>query len=529
MLDSTFELPGWATAVDPRTGRQYYINLSEKTTTWDDPRKFNKSVHIPMQPIHGSPKKIQIYPTQQNYPVQAFQNSGHNLSVSASPVQSHRTTSHYSQSHTVEMSSLSRSSPHTSRVGSSLAKSHMQETSFTTSPTPMETEATVARVNQMFPTANENHIRMLLKKYLKSMYPKADDTIILDVLANTENNIQKATAKLIEMGYEKKEMTPAPHLAFTSRKKDHQTPSLLIQPTPPPKPKTADEKRKLKTKLMSQFKAIPEKIITMALESVDFSEEKALRILDIVVQEDKDQKTKKKVDDDKNAASSLSGLKNSRSIDLDSAAAIENDETMIINSDHSIITTPVSTPMTDRTVVDSSSSHDEGKTMHLLQVESDETPTSDASSCEQPVIGEKGKRHRTKARSDSNRSEKTKVTKKQDNKENKVVKKVMFEDFSYDTSEMPSSPVITSVAMGPNPSMSRGPRDELLLTDYVAWSGANPDILLSSKAKALGPNASNRVGSYTARGHNSDLCKGPQRGLAKGSIYSQLSRNVACN
>lgn len=91
---------------------------------------------------------------------------------------------------------------------------------------------------------------------------------------------------------------------------------------------------------------------------------------------------------------------------MDSAAAIENDETMIINSDHSIITTPVSTPMTDQTVVDSSSSHDEGKTMHLLQVESDETPTSDASSCEQPVIGEKGKRHRTKARSDSSRSEK---------------------------------------------------------------------------------------------------------------------------
>lgn len=61
------------------------------------------------------------------------------------------------------MSSLSRSSPHTPRIGSSLAKSQMQETSFS-SPSPMETEATVARVNQMFPTANENHIRMLLKK-----------------------------------------------------------------------------------------------------------------------------------------------------------------------------------------------------------------------------------------------------------------------------------------------------------------------------------------------------------------------------
>lgn len=96
---------------------------------------------------------------------------------------------------------------------------------------------------------------------------------------------------------------------------------------------------------------------------------------------------------------------------MDSAAAIENDETMIINSDHSIITTPVGTPMTDVTVVDSQSSatQDECKQMHLLQVESDETPTSDASS-ELPVIGEKGKRHRTKARSDSTRSEKYEIT-----------------------------------------------------------------------------------------------------------------------
>lgn len=58
---------------------------------------------------------------------------------------------------------------------------------------------------------------------------------------------------------------------------------------------------------MGQFKAIPDKIITMALESVDYSEEKALKILDIVVQEDKDlksKKDKKKVDnDDKNIIS----------------------------------------------------------------------------------------------------------------------------------------------------------------------------------------------------------------------------------
>lgn len=48
----------------------------------------------------------------------------------------------------------------------------------------------------------------------------------------------------------------------------------------------------MKARLQSQYKTIAEKIILMALESVDFSEEKALKILDIVVQEDKDSKNK---------------------------------------------------------------------------------------------------------------------------------------------------------------------------------------------------------------------------------------------
>lgn len=52
----------------------------------------------------------------------------------------------------------------------------------------------------------------------------------------------------------------------------------------------------MKARLQSQYKGIPEKIISMALESVDFSEEKALRILDIVVQEDKEKDSKKKTD-----------------------------------------------------------------------------------------------------------------------------------------------------------------------------------------------------------------------------------------
>lgn len=61
----------------------------------------------------------------------------------------------------------------------------------------------------------------------------------------------------------------------------------------------------MKARLQSQYKGIPDKIIAMALESVDFSEEKALRILDIVVQEDKEKDSKKKTDKDKKKGESV--------------------------------------------------------------------------------------------------------------------------------------------------------------------------------------------------------------------------------
>lgn len=74
------------------------------------------------------------------------------------------------------------------------------------------------------------------------MHPKAEETIILDILAMTENNIQKASEKLTEMGYDKKEMTPAPRLAH--RKNELPRQDLVIEATPPPKPKSLDEKKK---------------------------------------------------------------------------------------------------------------------------------------------------------------------------------------------------------------------------------------------------------------------------------------------
>lgn len=89
-------------------------------------------------------------------------------------------------------------------------------------------------------------------------------------------------------------------------------------------------------------------------------------------------------------------MKSSKSIDLDKAAAIENDENMIINSDHTIITTPIESP-------ESEDIENARKTVNqLIKFESDETPTSD----ETTAIDHVGKKKRLKARSDSTRSTK---------------------------------------------------------------------------------------------------------------------------
>lgn len=71
----------------------------------------------------------------------------------------------------------------------------------------------------------------------------------------------------------------------------------------------------------------------------------------------------------------------------------------------------------------------------------------------------------------------------------------------------------------------------LYRTDYVAWAGANPDIVKGRKQLSNGANAALRIKdkSYTPIGRSSELCKGPQ-GLAKGSMYQiKTAPNVACN
>lgn len=44
-------------------------------------------------------------------------------------------------------------------------------------------------------------------RYLKNVFPKVDETILLDVLEQSDNNVQKASERLIDLGYEKRNPT----------------------------------------------------------------------------------------------------------------------------------------------------------------------------------------------------------------------------------------------------------------------------------------------------------------------------------
>lgn len=159
-------------------------------------------------------------------------------------------------------------------------------------------------------------------RYLKGIYPKAEETLLLDILASADNNVQKASETLVSMGYEKRDAVP-PRASARSLVEQVQKAQSEAERTPPPLPKfkSIEEKQKsnetfsrlaiandsftfqlfsiflVKNQLQARYKDVADRIITMALESVDYSEEKASKILEIVLQDDKTAKaeTKKEV------------------------------------------------------------------------------------------------------------------------------------------------------------------------------------------------------------------------------------------
>ncbi|XP_046868032.1 myb-like protein H isoform X2 [Drosophila willistoni] len=315
--------PGWDCKYDQTTGNCYYINYFTKAMQLEDPRQGNykqlqnercSTESIALQPMVSNSSPYHVYPSNNLTAIRAFQERHQQPTlnnISTSPL-----LSASSRGHLVEMSSplpFQRSRP-----GANLSRrSTIQETSFTNQ---IDTDAVVSKIQNMFPTAGENHIRLLLKRYMKNIFPKADEMLLLDVLANADNNVQFASEKLISLGYTKRDMQQ-PH------KPNNRPPQLAgedqngtgedktVQHIPlRPKEYTEEEKANMQSLLMEKYPQIAERIILMALESVNYAEDRAVQILQIVQDEEEqrvasaNQKMKKNLDLSSQALSGGDGL-----------------------------------------------------------------------------------------------------------------------------------------------------------------------------------------------------------------------------
>ncbi|XP_034107782.1 uncharacterized protein LOC117570337 isoform X5 [Drosophila albomicans] len=569
--------PGWDCKYDQTTGNCYYINYLTKAMQLEDPRNGRnyKQLHnercstesIALQPLtqsshHGSPFHV-VYPSNNLTAVRAFQEREqrqqpalHNLSTSPLLSASSR-------------GQLEMSSPlpfQRARLASNMSRrSTIQETSFSHQQQ-IDTHAVVTKIQNMFPTADENHIRLLLKRYynreavvisalqvekhpvtmpgpfvtppaqrhlfhsnsafymtpparrldmgasrvtvtqsqsrtasplpggrlgslmsmhsgpsahghgagtgaavtatatalhgspqwrsspkphsspkmklryMKNIFPKADEMLLLDTLANADNNVQFASEKLISLGYTKREMQ-LPHRPNNRPPQlgqdQEQANDQAVQHIPlRPKEYTAAEKTDMEALLKEKYPQIAERIILMALESVNYAEDRATQILQIVQDED-EQRSKKHA-------------------------------------------TPKSLPQ---------------ECSNMLQVEQ--------------VDGGNITAHRHRAPHAAH-----------------------LENAQNAESTEFQSLIERMASLGPNSQLTKGANENLLLADYVTWNGPNTPLTQKHSAQGADANlllvASER--SYKATGRNEQLCKGAKQELAKGSIYAPgKSANIKCN
>merc|ERR1712227_410613 len=132
-------------------------------------------------------------------------------------------------------------------------------------------------------------------RYLKSVFPTVEEYLLLDVLANSENNVQKTADKLSKMGYVRRETPAAPRLHAKRKEEERLAEKRTPLPKPPPiktEKEKADLRRKMKEKYEKKFN-IPERILFMALESVLFDEDQANNLIQSMIEDDmKRQKAK---------------------------------------------------------------------------------------------------------------------------------------------------------------------------------------------------------------------------------------------
>lgn len=86
-------------------------------------------------------------------------------------------------------------------------------------------------------------------RYLKSVFPVVEETVLLDTLCSADNNVTYATERLLHLGFNKKD-TPPPRVSLRKAKESDEPKDVPKKPPPPPREKTPEEKMKSKTYLV---------------------------------------------------------------------------------------------------------------------------------------------------------------------------------------------------------------------------------------------------------------------------------------
>merc|ERR1711944_356362 len=103
-------------------------------------------------------------------------------------------------------------------------------------------------------------------RYLKSVFPTVEEYLLLDLLSNSDNNVQKAADRLVKMGYVKRDTPAAPRLHAKRKEEERLAEKRTPLPKPPPI-KTEKENEDLRKKMKDKYERkydIPERILFMA-------------------------------------------------------------------------------------------------------------------------------------------------------------------------------------------------------------------------------------------------------------------------
>ncbi|XP_030242274.1 uncharacterized protein LOC108651891 isoform X2 [Drosophila navojoa] len=706
--------PGWDCKYDQTTGNCYYINYLTKAMQLEDPRAGRSSYKqlqnercstesIALQPLaphshHSSPFHV-VHPSNNLTAVRAFQERAlHNLSSSPLLSASSR-------------GQLELSSPlpvQRARLPSNMSRrSTIQETSFS------DTQAVVTKIQNMFPTADENHIRLLLKRYynreavvisalqvekhpvtmpgpfvtppaqrhlfhsnsafymtpparrldmgasratvtsrtasplpggrfgslmsmqsghqptgaagpagvgagagvgvgavglhgspqwrsspkphsspkmklryMKNIFPKADEMLLLDILANADNNVQFASEKLISLGYVKRDMQQ-PHRPnnrppqLESEQQAGQEQAVQYIPLRP-KEYTAEQKAEMESQLKLKYPHIAERIILMALESVNYAEDRATQILQIVQDEDEQRNQKQTLSksqpaasemklkvDQVDATSSSKPHKQHRHLPSINVITPSTATTQIILSHEQ---TPEQVPneaaFQSEPEPEPASQLKQPQTMSASSISSASTH-SYASPPHSPTrpnyerLTTKSMLARSSCYNNNN------ISSGNNTNNNNSISSYASYSTSMGSSSVSASSIVKAfesrartktdslkqrqhssqldngqhlesgefqsliermATLGANPQLAKGADENLLLADYVTWNG--PNTTLCQKQTPQGPDAGLIGGErgYKAVGRNAELCKGPNKELSKGSIYARSKgANIKCN